>query len=117
MRRLLLRSVPTVCTMQTMLVVNAQAIEKFLRKNRDVATWMEASTAAVNEAEWDSLQDIRIDYPSADGIPTKAGIIVTVFNVKGNTYRLLTWISYKRQMVQILDVLTHAEYSKGKWKG
>ena len=103
--------------MRTMLIANAESIEKFLRKNRDVAKWMEAWAEAVTDAEWQSLQDVRIDYPFADGVATKSGVIVTVFNVKGNSYRLLTLISYQRQVVRILNILTHAEYSKGKWKG
>jgi mRNA interferase HigB len=38
------------------------------------------------------------------------------FNIKGNDYRLITRISYTRQRVYVRDVLTHAEYDKGKWK-
>ena len=43
-------------------------------------------------------------------------VVVTVFNVKGNEYRLLTVMRYRAQQVYVIDVLTHAEYSKGKWK-
>ena len=43
-------------------------------------------------------------------------MVVTVFNVSGNDYRLLTQIGYKEQLVQVVEVLTHAEYSKDKWK-
>jgi mRNA interferase HigB len=40
-----------------------------------------------------------------------------VFNVKGNEYRLLTTINYRQQQVYVLEVMTHAEYSKQKqWK-
>jgi mRNA interferase HigB len=100
-----------------MLIVGAEAIAKFLRRNRQAAKWMEAWTETTLNATWANLQELRRDFPSADGVPLDEGTIVTVFNAKGNTYRLLTLISYQRQIVQILDVLTHAQYDKGKWKG
>jgi mRNA interferase HigB len=46
----------------------------------------------------------------------KSAFVVTVFNVKGNTYRLLTSIDYDAAIVEVLDVLTHAEYDKALWK-
>ena len=41
---------------------------------------------------------------------------MTVFNVKGNEYRLLTVIGYAARRVVVIDVLTHAEYDSEKWK-
>jgi mRNA interferase HigB len=42
--------------------------------------------------------------------------IATVFNIKGNTYRLITIIEYQRGVIQVREALTHAEYSKDSWK-
>ena len=39
-----------------------------------------------------------------------------VFNVCGNTYRLIVAIHFDRQLVYTLRFLTHAEYSKDRWK-
>nr|WP_232225275.1 type II toxin-antitoxin system HigB family toxin [Dactylococcopsis salina] len=36
----------------------------------------------------------------------------TVFNIKGNRYRLIVGIDYKKQIIFIKYVLTHAEYDK-----
>jgi len=44
-------------------------------------------------------------------------IVVTVFNVKGNEYRLLTQVNYRDRVVLVLELLTHAEYDKDAWKG
>jgi mRNA-degrading endonuclease HigB of HigAB toxin-antitoxin module len=41
---------------------------------------------------------------------------LTLFNVKGNDYRLITVIRYQAQRVYTLYVLTHSEYDKEKWK-
>ena len=39
-----------------------------------------------------------------------------VFNIGGNKYRLIAAVTYQAGTVQIEDVLTHAEYDKGRWK-
>ena len=54
---------------------------------------------------------LKTSFPSADYVPP-----FTVFNVKGNKYRLVTLIDYAERVVVVRDVLTHAAYSKGKWK-
>jgi len=46
----------------------------------------------------------------------KSGRVVTVFNVCGNSYRLITAIHYDKQRVFTLRLLTHADYDKNRWK-
>lgn len=41
---------------------------------------------------------------------------MTVFNICGNDFRLITAIHYDRRAVFVLRFLTHAEYSKNTWK-
>lgn len=40
----------------------------------------------------------------------------TVFNIKGNTDRLIVRIDYKNQTIYYKYFLTHAEYDKDRWK-
>jgi mRNA interferase HigB len=61
------------------------------------------------KASWKSLADVRQVFPSADGVGR-----YTVFNIKGNSYRLITVIVYPKTLF-IRKVLTHAEYDKGRW--
>jgi len=49
--------------------------------------------------------------PSADGVGK-----YTVFNIKGNAYRLIVEINYRSRRLFLRHVLTHAEYDKGAWK-
>jgi mRNA interferase HigB len=61
--------------------------------------------------------DIRRTYPAADGgVRVASGGQVTVFNVSGNKYRLVVVVMFVGQTVVVLDVMTHAEYSRGQWK-
>lgn len=62
-------------------------------------------------ATWSSLVDVRRVYPHADFVDP-----YTVFNVKGNAYRLVVKIEYGWQMIFVKHLLTHAEYDKGEWK-
>jgi mRNA interferase HigB len=61
------------------------------------------------KASWKSLEEVRQVFPSADGVGK-----YTIFNIKGNSYRLITVIFYPTTLF-IRDVLTHAEYDKGRW--
>jgi mRNA interferase HigB len=63
------------------------------------------------KSKWKSLADVRQVLPPADAVDK-----YTVFNIKGNAYRLITEINYRTGRVFLRHVLTHAEYSKGAWK-
>jgi mRNA interferase HigB len=63
------------------------------------------------KAAWTSLADVRVFAPSADGVGR-----FTVFNIKGNAFRLITEINFKTGRVYIRYVLTHADYDRGGWK-
>jgi len=67
-------------------------------------------------AQWQNLAEVRIDFSHADNARIASGKPVTVFNVAGNKFRLVAAIHYNRQIVYTLRVMTHAEYSRGKWK-
>lgn len=62
-------------------------------------------------ASFHSLVEVRPVFPTADVVGK-----LTVFNIGGNTVRLVTAIHYNRGRVYIRAVLTHAEYNTGAWK-
>jgi mRNA interferase HigB len=97
-------------------IINVSAIDRFAAKHRDAAAWLANWIDVAGTAPWHSIQDVRSQFPSADGLMLKSRVVVTVFNVKGNEYRLLTVINYAVQRVVVLDVMTHAEYRRGRWK-
>ncbi|MDZ4287146.1 MAG: type II toxin-antitoxin system HigB family toxin [Prosthecobacter sp.] len=67
-------------------------------------------------ARWQHLADVRRVFPHADAVRVGSGNTVTVFNLAGNSFRLITAIHYQTQLVFVLRLLTHAEYSKNRWK-
>ena len=64
-----------------------------------------------HRATWKNLTEIRQLFPTADPVGE-----FTIFNIKGNAYRLIAEITYKTGKIFIRHALTHADYSKGGWK-
>ena len=102
-----------------MTVLNAAEIERFSRKHRDAAEPLRNWLRVTATATWQSIVDIRGTFASADGVAIKRGgavVVATIFNVKGNHYRLITVIDFGRSVVRVIEALTHAEYNSGRWK-
>ena len=76
---------------------------------------MDAWFRIAKSATWKNLEQARAVYPHADGVPVGKKVY-TVFNLMGNSFRLITGINYEGQTIFIRHVLTHAEYDKGVWK-
>jgi mRNA interferase HigB len=57
------------------------------------------------------LADVRRTFSSADAVSKW-----TVFNIKGNQYRLIAEINYLSGRLYVRHVLTHSEYDRGGWK-
>jgi mRNA interferase HigB len=58
-----------------------------------------------------SFAELQATFPAADQVGK-----LTVFNIGGNTARLIAAIHSNRQRVYVCAILTHAEYDKGDWK-
>jgi mRNA interferase HigB len=97
-------------------VVSEKTLKAWAVSHPDAETWLKAWLKAARRWNWSSLRDVRALYPHADGLMVASGRPVTVFNVSGNKYRLVTAIHYNHGVVYVLEFLSHAEYSKGQWK-
>ena len=77
----------------------------------DVSVSLDVWYRATKRAEWKSIVEVRKTFSTADAVGT-----CTVFNIKGNAYRLITWINYRTHKVFVKHVLTHSAYDKEDWK-
>lgn len=59
-------------------------------------------------SEWNIPNEAKQTYPSASVL--KSGRIV--FNIKGDSYRLIVKINYEKQWIFVKFIGTHAEYDK-----
>lgn len=83
-------------------------LKEFFDSHADARTWISAWVAEVEDASWETPQDIKDRYRSTSFLPGNT----VVLNVKGNHYRLVCKVAYKSQIVTVVWVGTHAEYSK-----
>jgi mRNA interferase HigB len=99
-----------------MRIISIQLLRDFWEKRADSKGPLKAWYKTAKKAEWNSLHDARMTYATADGVINRLGEILTVFNIGGNKYRLVTRIRYDWKLINIRFVLTHREYDQGKWK-
>ena len=88
-------------------VISEKALREFWEKRPDAKEPLKAWLTATRRAHWINLADVRQTFNSTDVVG-----VYTIFNIKGNTYRLITAIHYNRQKVYIRHVFTHAEYDR-----
>jgi len=74
---------------------------------KSLSSWLRICEAAT----WHDLTDVRLQLRTADAVG-----LCTVFNIRHNRYRLIARIYYITGIVQVIAVLTHAEYTRGGWK-
>lgn len=91
-------------------------MREFWNKHKDAEGPLKAWWKIAIDADWSTLQDVRTTYPQADGVELDCALIVTVFNIGGNKYRLVVKIIYEYRRIYIKRVLTHPEYDRGNWK-
>ena len=97
-------------------VISRKLLKEFWEKHPDAEDYLKKWFAVVKKARWQDIAQVRRIFSSADAVRVKSGRNATVFNVKGNKYRLITLIAYEHGRVFTKQVLTHSEYSRGKWK-
>lgn len=68
-------------------------------------------TRVAESARWEAIHAVRESWPSADPVGR-----LTVFNIGGNNYHLITYTDYAHGKIFIRHVLTHAEYDRERWK-
>jgi mRNA interferase HigB len=92
-------------------VISRKALLEFAQQHPDSKTALDAWFRIFEANEFGSFDALRRIFPSVD----KVGDLY-VFNIGGNKYRLIAALHFNRQKVYVRQVLTHAEYDKGRWK-
>lgn len=80
----------------------------FYNKHIAAKSALEEWYSKVQDAEWTCFTDIKKTFNSVDSIGNQR----YVFNIKGNSYRLVVVIKFTIRFVYIRFVGTHAEYEK-----
>ena len=92
-------------------VLSRKKLKAAAARHSDLEGPLDAWFRIAKKATWKNLADVRKTFSSAD-----AAGKWTVFDIKGNQYRLIAEINYAFRRIYIRHVLTHAEYDRGGWK-
>jgi mRNA interferase HigB len=92
-------------------VISRKKLKEALARHGDLEGPLDAWFRIARKVEWKNLADVRKTFSSADAVGKW-----TVFNIKGNHYRLIAEINYAYGRIYIRHVLTHADYDRGGWK-
>jgi mRNA interferase HigB len=87
---------------------SSAARKEAIGKHADLLGPLDAWFGIAKKASRTRLADVRRTISSTDAVGKW-----TVFNIKGNQYRLITEINYVFGRIYIRYVLTHAEYDRG----
>ena len=88
-----------------MRVIAKSTLRKFWERFPDAEGPLLAWFREVEKEEWQSPADVKKKYRSSSIVGERV-----VFNIKGNTYRLVVWINYAFKVVYVRFVGTHKEY-------
>jgi mRNA interferase HigB len=89
-------------------IISKKILREFWITHADSEQQLKSWFQEASISKWKTPNDIKAIYPSASFLSNNR----VIFNIKGNTYRLLVRINYDYQMVWIRFIGTHAEYDK-----
>jgi len=92
-------------------IISRRRLREYWTNHADAEGPLKTWFSIASKATWRNIIEVQKTYASAKAVGN-----YTVFNIKGNTYRLIAKIEYRLQIIFIKCVLTHAEYDKDNWK-
>jgi mRNA interferase HigB len=97
-------------------VIKPATVRQWAQKHPTAASSLLGWLALVRVAQFESFVALRKIYRSADQVQVASDRKVIVFNISGNNYRLIAAVHFNTHRVFALRFMSHAEYSKNKWK-
>ena len=96
-----------------MQLLGLRLLEAFKRGHADVRGPLDAWRSEIEATTWTGPQDVKNRYPNASFLADSR----VIFNIKGNTYRLVVKVRYRNGIVLIEWVGTHSDYDKQDFRG
>jgi mRNA interferase HigB len=101
-----------------MRVITSRALREFAERwpaaDEPLRDWYRLTLRAT----WRSFADVKATFGQTDQARVRSGQTVCIFDIGGNKFRLIAFISYAKGKVYVLRVMTHKEYDRGgqRWK-
>ena len=94
-----------------MIVFGVEHIEAFIKRHHQAQKPLQTWLAIVKAERFRSPVDLKLKIPHVGYVKP-----YTVFDIKGNHIRVIAIVIYGAGTMSIKHVLTHDEYTKGKWR-
>ena len=94
-----------------MRILGLPILEAFKKDHAASRGPLDAWQTDVERENWKTPHDIKRRYRSADFLADNR----VIFDIKGNSYRLVVMVRYQNGLVVVEWVGTHAEYDKKKF--
>ena len=91
-----------------MRIISINTLRIYWIKNRQSEQALKAWIQEVSNSGWVTAAELKEKYRHASIINSKR----VVFNIRGNSYRLIVDVEYRLRIVFIVWIGTHAEYDK-----
>lgn len=85
-----------------------RTLQNFWEEHSDSEEYLTKWYAVATKAEWRSPADVKEVFCHASILKNSR----IVFNIKGNSYRLVARFEFKRQFIFIRFIGTHQEYDR-----
>ena len=82
-----------------MRIVGKEQIVSFAARHSQARAPLEVWLHVAETQVWKSIVDVKSMYSAADGSVKN---VYTVFNIKGNSYRLIAKINYELQAIKVV---------------
>lgn len=89
-------------------IIAKKTLRDFWEKHKDSEQYLKTWYETAKNAKWNAPNDVKESYINASILKDSR----VVFNIKGNTYRLIVKFNYDRQWAFIRFIGTHVEYDK-----
>ena len=88
-------------------VISIRKLKQFWKEHPTSTASLRAWYTIVKRQEFESYQEIKAVFPSADRVEK-----FTIFDVGGNNFRIVAAVHYNRKKLYIREVFTHSDYDK-----
>ena len=92
-------------------IIRLGLLTEFAKKHPNTRSSLTRWCSLIQERDFGSFEELRAVFPHVDQVGN-----LTVFNIAGNNARLITYVYYDQQRIYVRDILTHADYNRGRWK-
>jgi mRNA interferase HigB len=97
-------------------VIAPSALRSWSGVHPDAAASLAGWLRVIEARDFAHFAELRMVWPNADQVEVRSGRTVTVFNIRGNRYRLLTALHYRGSRCYLLRFMSHEAYDLARWK-